>query len=238
MKKLGLILILGGVAASVTLAKDSRLDFKSEEQKVLYTLGWALGRNISVFNLAPEELPYVSEGLKDSVLGKTTAQVDLNAYGDKINGLAQARVTAQAEARKKKEKPLLESAAKETGAQVLPSGLVYKELKAGTGPSPKASDTVSANYTGTLADGTVFDSSSKHGGPLDFPLNGVIPCWTEGIQRMKVGGKAKIVCPSSLAYGDRGQPPVIPGGAALVFEVELVKIAKPEAEKKAGLKGK
>jgi len=116
----------------------------------------------------------------------------------------------------------LEKAAKEPGAVKTESGLVYRELRAGSGPSPKATDTVKVNYRGTLTDGTEFDSSYKRNEPISFPLNRVIPCWTEGLQRMKVGGKSQLVCPSSIAYGEAGSPPVIPGGATLIFEVELL----------------
>jgi FKBP-type peptidyl-prolyl cis-trans isomerase FkpA len=118
----------------------------------------------------------------------------------------------------------LEKAAKEPGAVKTESGMVYRELRPGSGPSPKASDTVKVNYRGTLTDGTEFDSSYKRNEPISFPLNGVIPCWTEGLQRMKVGGKAQLVCPPTLAYGDAGSPPAIPGGATLIFEVELLGI--------------
>ena len=100
---------------------------------------------------------------------------------------------------------------------------MYRELTAGTGPSPKATDKVRVNYRGTLTNGTEFDSSYKRNAPAEFPLNGVIPCWTEGVQRMKVGGKSKLVCPSDIAYGDQGRPS-IPPGATLVFEIELLGI--------------
>jgi FKBP-type peptidyl-prolyl cis-trans isomerase FkpA len=123
-------------------------------------------------------------------------------------------------------KSFLEKAAAEPGAIKTPSGLVYRELSAGTGPSPQATDIVTVNYRGTLEDGTEFDSSYKRNEPAQFPLNGVIPCWTEGVQRMKVGGKSKLVCPSSIAYGDQGSPPVIPGGATLAFEIELLGIGR------------
>jgi FKBP-type peptidyl-prolyl cis-trans isomerase FkpA len=105
-----------------------------------------------------------------------------------------------------------------------PSGLTYEALKEGTGASPKATDKVTVNYRGTLTNGTEFDSSYKRNMPLTFPLNGVIPCWTEGLQMMKVGGKARLTCPASIAYGDRGAPPVIGPGATLIFEVELLKV--------------
>ena len=118
----------------------------------------------------------------------------------------------------------LDKAAAEPGAQKTASGLIYRELKPGTGPSPKATDTVEVHYRGTLTDGKEFDSS--YGGqPIKFPLNRVIRAWTEGVQMMKVGGKAQLVCPANLAYGERGAPPDIPGGATLVFEVELLGIS-------------
>jgi FKBP-type peptidyl-prolyl cis-trans isomerase FkpA len=111
----------------------------------------------------------------------------------------------------------------EVDAQKTASGMIYHELRAGTGPSPQATDTVKVNYRGTLVDGTEFDSSYKRNEPAEFPLNGVIKCWTEGVQKMKVGGKARLVCPSDIAYGEQGRPG-IPGGAALVFEIELLQI--------------
>ncbi len=118
----------------------------------------------------------------------------------------------------------LAAAAKEPGASVTSSGLVYRSVKDGTGASPKATDTVKVNYKGTLPDGTKFDASADHGGPATFPLNRVIPCWTEGVQKMKVGGQAKLTCPSAIAYGPRGAGGVIPPNATLVFEVELIAI--------------
>jgi FKBP-type peptidyl-prolyl cis-trans isomerase FkpA len=119
----------------------------------------------------------------------------------------------------------LEKAAAEPGAIKTASGMVYREITPGTGPSPSASDMVTVNYRGALTDGTEFDSSYKRNQPAQFPLNQVIPCWTEGVQRMKVGGKSQLVCPSDIAYGDGGRPPTIPGGATLVFEIELLSIA-------------
>ncbi len=104
------------------------------------------------------------------------------------------------------------------------SGLVYKEVVKGNGKSPVATDTVKVNYRGTLIDGTEFDSSYKRNQPAEFPLDQVIPCWTEGVQKMKVGGKATLVCPANIAYGEQGRPPVIPGGATLIFDIELLSV--------------
>ena len=120
----------------------------------------------------------------------------------------------------------LKAAAAESGAVTTDSGLVYRSLKDGTGASPAAADVVRVHYRGTLTDGKEFDSSIKRGQPAEFPLNRVIKCWTEGVQRIKVGGKAKLTCPSAIAYGERGTPGgPIPPNATLIFEVELLGIA-------------
>jgi FKBP-type peptidyl-prolyl cis-trans isomerase FkpA len=118
-----------------------------------------------------------------------------------------------------------QAAAKEPGAVVTESGLVYRSLQEGSGASPVAADTVKVHYKGTLPDGREFDSSYKRGTPAEFPLSGVIKCWTEGVQRMKVGGKARLTCPPGIAYGARGAGGVIPPNATLHFEVELLGIA-------------
>ncbi len=116
------------------------------------------------------------------------------------------------------------AAAKEDGAVVSSTGLVYRAFKEGSGASPAATDKVKVHYRGTFPDGREFDSSYKRGEPIEFPLNGVIKCWTEGVQRMKVGGKAKLTCPPQIAYGERGAGGVIPPNSTLVFEVELLGI--------------
>jgi FKBP-type peptidyl-prolyl cis-trans isomerase FkpA len=118
----------------------------------------------------------------------------------------------------------LAAAAKEPGATQTASGLVYRALKDGSGASPKATDLVKVHYKGTFPDGREFDSSYKRNEPTEFPLNQVIPCWTEGVQRMKVGGKAKLTCPPAIAYGARGAGNVIPPNSTLLFEVELLGI--------------
>jgi FKBP-type peptidyl-prolyl cis-trans isomerase FkpA len=122
------------------------------------------------------------------------------------------------------QKAVTDAAAKESGAVVTASGLVYRSLKDGTGASPSASDKVKVHYRGTFPDGREFDSSYKRNEAIEFPLSGVIKCWTEGVQRMKVGGKAKLTCPSTIAYGERGAGGVIPPNATLLFEVELLAI--------------
>ena len=122
--------------------------------------------------------------------------------------------------------PAATAAAKEPGAVVTASGLVYRSLKEGEGASPVATDKVKVHYRGTFPDGREFDSSYKSNQPAEFPLNRVIKCWTEGVQKMKVGGKAKLTCPASIAYGERGAGGVIPPNATLQFEVELLAVSK------------
>jgi FKBP-type peptidyl-prolyl cis-trans isomerase FkpA len=118
----------------------------------------------------------------------------------------------------------MQKATAQPGAVKTESGMIYREIRAGTGASPKATDTVKVNYRGTLINGTEFDSSYSRNQPAQLALNRVIPCWTEGVQKMKVGGEAVLVCPSNLAYGDRGQGP-IPAGATLIFQIELLEVS-------------
>jgi len=198
---------------------------KTEEQKVFYALGLAMSQSLGAFNLSEAELEMVQSGLYDGVLGKTR-KVDLQQYGPKVQELHTARAGMTAATEKKSGQSYVDKAASEKGATKTASGLVITTLKPGTGPSPKATDQVKVHYHGTLTDGTVFDSSVQRKEPATFPLNGVIPCWTEGVQLMKVGGKSRLVCPPNLAYGDRGAPPRIKPGATLVFEVELLEIVK------------
>jgi FKBP-type peptidyl-prolyl cis-trans isomerase FkpA len=120
--------------------------------------------------------------------------------------------------------PITAAAAQEAGAVVTASGLVYRSLREGTGASPQATDRVKVHYRGTLPDGKEFDSSYQRNEAIEFRLNGVIKCWTEGVQKMKVGGKSKLTCPPAIAYGERGAGGVIPPNATLIFEVELLGI--------------
>jgi len=197
----------------------------TDEEKTIYALGLSVSRSLAQFDLSPAEIELVRRALADAVAGKPA--VDLNTWGPKIQPLAQARASKLAEREKTASAAYLAKAAAESGAVKADSGLIYREVKAGAGESPKATDTVKVNYRGTLVNGTEFDSSYSRNQPAQFPLNGVIKCWTEGVQKMKVGGKAVLVCPSDLAYGDQGRPS-IPGGAALIFEIELLEIvAKP-----------
>jgi len=194
----------------------------TDDEKTIYALGLQMYKSLGPFDLSPAELELVKRALSDAAAGKPA--VDLNTWGPKMAALAGARNSRAAEKQKAAASGYLAKAAAEPGAMKTDSGIVYKQLRAGTGASPKASDTVKVNYRGTLTDGTEFDSSYKSGQPAQFQLTRVIKCWTEGVQKMKVGGKVQLVCPSDLAYGDRGSPPTIPGGATLTFEIELLDI--------------
>jgi FKBP-type peptidyl-prolyl cis-trans isomerase FkpA len=193
---------------------------QSEDDKTLYALGQSVGMSLAPFHLTPAELVQVQKGLEDSIGGKPSA-VPLEVYGPKIRDFGMARAQAAAKANAEVSTAFLKTLAETPGAAVTPSGVVYLELQAGSGAVPKESEVVTVHYRGTLANGTEFDSSYKRGEPAKFPLGGVIPCWTEGIQKMKVGTKAKLGCPAQLAYGDQGQGD-IPPGSALLFEVELL----------------
>lgn len=195
---------------------------ETEEQKILNAVGQALSENLLPANLSEEELAFVQRGLSDAALHKE-ALVDLNEYGPQIQGFMQARVSVAAEGELELATAFLEEQAALEGAERTESGIIMQEMTAGTGANPAAEDTVSVHYHGTLRDGTVFDSSVERGEPATFPLTGVIPCWTEGVQRIAVGGKSRLVCPPDLAYGPQGRPG-IPGNAALTFEVELLEI--------------
>jgi FKBP-type peptidyl-prolyl cis-trans isomerase FkpA len=186
----------------------------TDEQKTVYALGLSFYRSVAQFNLSAADIAILQRAISDAAAGKPA--VNLEEWGPKIQAFAQNRIQQASQA-------YLAKAAAEPGAIRLPSGLVYRDITVGTGPSPKATDTVKVNYRGTFVDGTEFDSSYKRNEPAQFALNGVIPCWTEGVQRMKVGGKAQLVCPASIAYGERGRPG-IPPGATLVFQIELLGI--------------
>ncbi|MFY0522736.1 FKBP-type peptidyl-prolyl cis-trans isomerase [Archangium gephyra] len=199
---------------------------QSEEEKMFYALGVTMGRQFQIFDMSPGELAQLQAGLRAEVMDEKP-EVDMETYGPKLSELARVRGMARAEKEKEKSRSFLEQAAKEPGAVRTESGLIYTPVTEGTGARPAATDTVEVHYRGTLADGTEFDNSYKRGEPARFPLNSVIRCWTEGVQMMKVGGKARLLCPSDLAYGDRGTPG-IPGGAVLAFEVELLGVQQGE----------
>lgn len=195
-----------------------------EEREVLHTLGTMLWKNLQSFDLTADEIAIVQQGLSAAAAG-TAPEPDLAAMSPKIDAFRRGRMEKRAAAEKERGRVFVEQQAALPGAVRSESGMVYLETAAGSGDSPVAEDTVKVHYRGTLVDGTEFDSSYKREQPAEFPLGRVIKCWTEGLQKMKPGGKATLVCPSDIAYGDRGRPS-IPPGATLVFEVELLEVKK------------
>lgn len=210
--------------ALLTLGASALAAEMTEEQKTFYALGQIMGRQTSVFAMTAAELEMVKQGIGDAVEGRKPA-VDMDVYGPKVSTLAQSRRAAFVDKQAKEGEAFADAAAKEKGAVKTASGLVFIPLVQGKGASPKAEDKVKVHYVGKLPSGQEFDSSVARGAPAEFPLNGVVKCWTEGVQMMKVGGKARLVCPPAIAYGDNGTGP-IPPKATLNFEVELLDIVK------------
>jgi len=217
------LLSLVVASAQTALAEDTK-----KEDNVLYVLGVAVSQGLGAFGLNEAELAVVLDGIKDGVTGEAS-HVDPRDYMAQIQALQLEREAAVAAAEKELSVKFIDAAAKKKGAKQLDSGLVITTISEGGGASPAPTDTVRVHYHGTLRNGTVFDSSVERNEPATFPLNRVIPCWTEGVGMMKVGGKSQLVCPSDIAYGDRGRPPTIPGGAALVFDVELLEVVSAAA---------
>jgi FKBP-type peptidyl-prolyl cis-trans isomerase FkpA len=211
--------------ADAAPAGDASLEFTNDEERILYTLGVVLGDNIEDFRLTEQEYAFVAAGMRDSITG-VPPRVEIDLYGPQIQRLANERAQVGVTEEKAASAAFADEIAAEPGAERTASGLVFSPMAEGDGAMPTADDTVTVHYTGMLRDGTVFDSSVERGEPATFSLGGVIPCWTEGVQKIKVGGKAKLLCPSDIAYGDSGRPPTIPGGAALLFEVELLEIVE------------
>lgn len=230
------IILLAAILAFTGCNKEKKVSLSNDELKTFYTVGHTLGERLKNLELSDEEVTAVSMGLRDAAMDKKP-QVKTAEYRIQIQKLFQERVKKNADKQKNKGKDFLEKFSKEKGVVKTESGLTYKILSEGKGNFPKATDEVKVHYHGTLIDGTVFDSSKERGEPVTFPLNRVIKGWTEGVQKIKEGGKIKLVIPPELAYGDQGAPPKIAGGSTLVFEVELLSIAKP-GDKKAPKKKK
>jgi FKBP-type peptidyl-prolyl cis-trans isomerase FkpA len=199
------------------------VDSLTDDQKTIYALGLALEGSIHSLGFSPEEMAIIARGMADAAAEKPGLK--LEEWGPRIDPFAQVRRQGAVEREKTASAAFIDRAAALSGAARTSSGVVYRELRPGIGPMPKATDTVKVHYRGTLRNGEVFDSSYDRNEPVTFSLGGVIACWTDGLQMMRVGGKAEFYCPSFLAYGDRGNDD-IPGGAALRFEVDLLEIVK------------
>jgi FKBP-type peptidyl-prolyl cis-trans isomerase FkpA len=200
----------------------------AEDEHTLYALGVLISRNLDDFQLTPAEFERVKAGLIDGVNHQAT-QVDLKVDTPAIQALRQERFAHLMKQKREENQAFVNTVAALPGATRAASGLVMIPIRAGKGASPGPNDQVSVKYKGKLIDGTVFDASAPQGQPAQFGLGGVIPCWSEALALMKAGGKSRIVCPATLAYGAHGSPPAIGPDATLDFEVELVQVAPGQA---------
>lgn len=212
---------LVGCAAPPNSAEEVVLD--TEDQKTLYALGVAMSQQLATAGFSDEDTKAIKAGLTDGLLGRE-ARVDMQVYGPKIDALIQGKLAVAKNVESQGSQAYCDQKATEPGAQKTGSGAIYFETQPGTGASPATADTVKVHYHGTLRDGKVFDSSVDRGEPVTFALNRVVPCFAEGIQKMKVGGKAHLICPAATAYGDQGRPPLIKPGAVIEFDVTLLEI--------------
>jgi FKBP-type peptidyl-prolyl cis-trans isomerase FkpA len=222
-------LLIAFFLAAPLLSSAAEVPLENDEQKAMYAYGAQLAQQLSFLEVSKEELATFLAGFNDQSGGKSRVDLADPTNNQKLEAFYRTHMQTVLSKEDDEAKKFLEKSSKEKGAVKTDSGLIYKEVAAGKGDTPGSSDTVKVHYHGTLRDGTVFDSSKDRGEPVEFPLNGVIPCWTEGLQKMKTGGKAKLTCPSKIAYGDNGAPPKIKPGAALAFDVELLSVSKTPA---------
>lgn len=222
-----IVIFSASLLALPAFGQEKSPQLKDQKDKVSYSIGMNIGFNLSrqKVDINPD---LIAAGIRDAIAGKpqlTSDQVkDIMAQFEKD---MEAKQKQAGEKNKTDGAKFLEENKKKPGVRTTASGLEYKVEKEGTGPQPKATDTVTVNYRGTLMDGTEFDSSYKRGQPATFPLNGVIKGWTEGLQLMKAGSKYQFFVPSNLAYGERSVSPEIGPNATLIFEVELLEVKPP-----------
>lgn len=233
MKKMAVASVVGlTLLVSGCQKQGGQVDIKTEEDKTFYSIGTMFGSRLGTLNLNEKELDAMAQGLRDAAQNKKPL-VDPMEYQAKVQEMFKSRMESAAKKTKDEGTKFIENFLKEEGAKKTESGLAYKIITPGSDKHPKETDEVEVHYHGTLINGEVFDSSVDRGQKITFPLNRVIKGWTEGLQLIGEGGKVKLVIPSELAYGEHGAPPKIPGGATLVFDVELFSIkdaAKPAAK--------
>ncbi len=226
------ILVMAAVGLTFTLTACNKPDLKSDKGQASYAIGQQIGQNLKTQNIDFDANTLVAS-MKDASEGKSQmTKEEIQKAMMKLQEGAMKKQQEEGEVNKKKSAEFLEKNKTAEGVKSTPSGLQYIVEKEGTGPIPKKEDNVKCHYTGTLIDGTKFDSSVDRGQPAEFPVGGVIPGWTEALQMMKVGSKYKLFIPPELAYGPSGRPG-IPANSALIFEVELLEIVKAAPPGKA-----
>ncbi|HEY6908515.1 MAG TPA: FKBP-type peptidyl-prolyl cis-trans isomerase [Myxococcales bacterium] len=194
------------------------------DDELLYALGALLGNRVQDYGFSPRELARIERGFADAAAKKPLklADPDLEELGPRVDAMLQRRGNPKIAAEKQRAATMLAAEAKQAGAILLPEGAVLRVLRPGQGENPKRGDRVHVKYEARTADGKVFDSSEG----ADVPLDGVVRCWSLGVPKLKVGAKARLACPSALAYGDQGRPPQVAGGAAVIFDIELLSIVR------------
>ena len=220
------------LASTAQAAAPSKPALKTDDQKSFYIMGASFGQKIADLGLTNSELEYVSLGMRDIAQGRQPA-VDPQIYNAKLETMLRTRLQTRAAAEKAKSEVFLKKAAEEKGAVKTGSGLVYVLIQPGDGASPTPDQGVKLHYKSTLPNGMVLEDTHKRGTPAEFthPVSELIPCWQEALPKLKVGGKMRAVCPSSLTYGDVGNPMAgVPGGSAVVFEFELLDVLKAQKE--------
>ena len=227
--KLRWIVVVVMILFVCQVSAAEEMTLKSEKDKVSYIIGREIGNNLKsqAIDVEPEIL---ARGIKDAFSGAKPIMTEeemrevMTAFQKEVMAKRQELAKQLGEKNKKEGEAFLAQNKTKEGVKNLPSGLQYKVIKAGTGKKPKATDTVTTQYRGTLTDGTEFDSSYSRGQPATFPVNGVIPGWTEALQLMEEGAKWQVFVPSNLAYGERGAGPKIGPNATLIFEIELISV--------------
>jgi len=228
--KVKLALVIGMVLATSLAFAQEKQELKTPKDKLSYAIGMDMGNGLKK-NAIDVDADIVVRGIKDVLNGSKPLMTNeevravLMAAQKDLQAKQQERMKTLGEKNKNDGEAFLAKNKKKKGVQILPSGLQYKVITEGKGETPKATDTVTVNYQGTLIDGTEFDSSYKRGEPATFPVTGVIKGWTEALQLMKEGSKWQLVIPADLAYGERGGGPIGPN-SVLIFEVELISIKK------------
>ena len=212
--------LLALLCVAIAVPAQAATKVESDQDKTFYFIGTLTAPMLEIFALSDDELELVLRGIRDTLRGESIA-LDQEEFAPKLRLLQEERQKVALAIEAKKSGEYLVQQSKLEGAESTPSGLIFTELEAGSGEKPAASSKVRVKYEGRLRDGTIFDA-----GTTDFPLDKVIPCWKEGVSRVKVGGKARLVCPAEIAYGNRGAPPKIRPGAALTFDVELLEIVE------------
>lgn len=230
----GLAVALAG-SSLAAVASDAAP--KEKDEKISYALGADIGEKLKETDDSLKA-DFIARGLRDAFAGKlaldeNAIRESLQTFQTELMGKMEAKEKEAMDANDKSSKAFLEENKKKEGVKTTESGLQYKVIKEGTGAKPSAEDQVVVHYAGKLVNGTEFDSSHKRGEPVTFPVNAVIPGWTEALQLMPVGSKWELYIPADLAYGENA-PPVIGPNQALIFDVELLDIKKPEAEESKG----